>query len=101
MIQERPEYHSAKILSGVAAKLYRSQLPAVEDLLAVVPWPHNQKDLVIAGVLWLYRLINGRGSIDVFLVPETVNQHYRNLNGLRAKNLVHRLVTPKRIVGRV
>src|SRR5947209_13359630 len=74
---------------------------ALPNLLTMMPRTHHQIDHVIVRVLWLYSFPNGRRSINIFLVPEAVDEHHRHFQRLRGNHLVHRLVLPKFIVRRM
>src|SRR6266496_1597113 len=101
MIQKRAEDLLAKIEASIAGEFQRPQSAAVPDFLTVMPWAHHQKYLVVACVLWLDRFVECECAVDVFLVPKAVDEHYRNFERVRGKNLVHGLLLPPRIVTRM
>src|SRR5207302_6000064 len=59
----------AEIERGVAAELDGPQRAAVADHLAMMPRADDEEDLVVRDILRLDRLVDGRGAVDVFLVP--------------------------------
>ncbi len=67
----------------------------------MMPGSHDQEDLVVALVQGLDRLVDGDGTVDVFLVPEAVHQHHGHLQRLLGEDPVHRLVAPERVVARM
>src|SRR6185295_1765284 len=101
LVQERPQHLAPEPGRGVAAEPYGAQRAAVRDFLAVVPRSEDEEHLVVAGVLWLDRLVDGGRAVDVLLVPEAVDQHHRHLQGQRGQDLVHGLVTPEGVIARV
>src|ERR1700730_7112540 len=101
MIQERPQDVLAEVESGVAVESQSAEPVAVVNLLAVMPGTHHQENLVVICVLRLDRLVDSNGSVDVLLVPEAVDQHYRHLQRLSCQRLVHGLVAPERVVARM
>ena len=66
-----------------------------------MPGTHHEKYFVVAGVLWLDRVIDRDRPVDIFLIPKAVDEHHGHLQGLGRQNLVHRLIAPERIVARV
>src|SRR2546430_2221585 len=101
MIEKRSQNVLTKIQRGVAMKLQSAERATVGDLLTVMPWTHHQKHFVIVRVLRFDRFVNRDRSIDVFLIPETVDQHHRNLQRLFRQKFVDCLLSPKRIVARM
>src|SRR5712691_7548531 len=101
MIKKWTQDMLTKIKPGVAVKIQSAQLAAVSDFLAVMPWTHYQKHLVVGRVLRLDRLVNRDCPIDVFLVPKTMNQHHRYLQRFFRQQLVDCLLAPERIVTRM
>ena len=98
LVQKRTQNLLPEIPSRIAVKLQSTQCAAVRDLLAVIPRPDHQEDLVVAGVLGFDRLIDGRGAVDVLLIPQTVDQHHGHRQWLCGQHLVDCLIAPKRIV---
>src|SRR5690349_6783620 len=70
-------------------------------LLPVMPWAKNKKYFVVVRVLGLDCLVHGNIAVDIFLVPKTVDQHYRHLKRLSRENLIHGLVAPIRVIARM
>ena len=101
MIEERAQDLLAEVEPGVAVKVERAERAAVADLLTVVPRAEDQKDLVVRRVLRRDRLVDGGGAVDVFLVPQAVDEHHRRLQRLLRQQLVHRLVAPEVVVAGV
>src|SRR6266581_3172576 len=96
--EERSKDLPAEVESRVAVEFQGAEGAAIADLLAVMPRAHDQEDFVVAGVLWLDGFVDGDGTVDVFLVPEAVDQHHRDLQGLRRQDLVHGLGAPEGVV---
>src|SRR2546422_6778134 len=101
MIEKWPQNMLTKIQRRVAVKLQSAKRAAVCDLLAVMPWTHNQKHFVIVRVFGFDRFVNRDRSIDIFLIPETVDQHHRHLQRLFREKSIDCLLSPKRIVARM
>src|SRR5216683_913684 len=87
MIEERSQNLLAKIESRIAVEFQRPKFAAIADLLAVMPGTHHQKHFVVLRVLRLDRFIHRDRTVDVFLIPETIDQHYRTLSGSFARSL--------------
>ena len=88
-------------LRRVAVELDRAERASLPDHLSVVPGSHDEKDHVVAGVLGLEHLVDRGRAVDVLLVPQAVDQHDRDLQGLLREELVDRLVPPVRVVRRM
>src|SRR6185312_5343452 len=101
MIQERSQNFAAEIKSRITGKLEGSQSAGIFNFLAMMPGTYDQEYFVIVRVFGLDSLIHGHGAVDVFLVPETVHQHYGDFEGLPGQNFVNGLVTPERVIARV
>src|SRR5260370_25190445 len=67
----------------------------------MMPRPHYYKILVVIGVLRLKRFVDGYRAVNIFLIPQAVYQHGRNFQRLRGKSLVHGLLLPPGVVGRM
>src|ERR1043166_10305848 len=65
-----------------------------------MPGAEDEKDLVVVRVLRLDGAVDGGRAVDVLLIPEAVNEHDGNFQGLRSENLIHGLLAPPRVVGR-
>src|ERR1700731_2090932 len=98
MVQKWTQNFPSKIKTGIAVELKRAQRAAISDLLAVVPRSHHKKNFVIVFIFWLDRLVNGNGAINIFLVPQAIHQHDRDLERLSRQNLVHRLIAPEGVI---
>ena len=101
MIEKRPQNVFTKIQRRVAVKLQSTECAAVSDLLTVMPWTHHQKHFVIVRVLRFDRFVNRDRSIDVFLIPQTMDQHHGHLQRLFRQKLVDCLLAPTGIVARM
>ena len=99
LIEERPQNLPAERERGITFEPDRAEGAAVPDLLAVVPRAHHEEHLVVTGVLGLDGLVHGGRAVDVFLVPQTVDEHHGHLQRLRRQDAVDRLVAPKGVVG--
>ena len=92
----------AKIRCRIAAELDCTDAAAVQALLVVEPRTHDEKQLRrIGGVLRLQCLVERDIAVDVLLVPQAMDQHDRNGDALLGQYLVHGLVLPKSVVGRM
>ena len=65
---------------GVAAEANRAQAVGGLDLLPVMPGAEDEEDLVVVLVEGLDGLVDGERAVDVFLIPEAVDQHDGNLD---------------------
>ena len=101
MIEEGAEDFAAEVEAGIAVELDGSEGAAVGDLLAVVPGAHDEEDFVVVGVFGLDGFVDGGGTVDVLLVPEAVDDHDGNFEGLGGEDAVHGLVLPVGVVGGV
>src|ERR1051326_6683297 len=101
MSEKRPQDVLTKIERSIAVKIQRAKLAAVRDLLPVIPRSDGEKHSVIIRIFRLDPLVDRDGSVDVFLVPKTRDQHYRNFQRLFRQQLVNCLIAPKRIVRRM
>jgi hypothetical protein len=101
VIEEGAEDVLAEVEAGVGAELDGAELGDFFDLLTVVPGTHDEEDLVVGGVFGLEGLVDGDGSVDVFLIPEAVDEHDGDFEGLGGEDLVHGLVAPEGVVGGV
>ena len=99
--QERGQDLAAEEEGGVAIEAQRAERAPVGDLLAVVPRAEHQEHAVVVRVLGLEGLVDGDGAVDVLLVPQAVHEHHRDTERPRAQQLVHGLVAPEGVVGRV
>ena len=95
MIEKRPQDVPPKIERRIGMKLQSTQRTAFVDLLPVMPRAHHQKDFVIAGVFRLDGFIDGNRAVDVFLVPETMDQHHGDLQRFFCQELVDGLLAPE------
>src|SRR5262249_39109832 len=91
----------AEIKRGVAAELDGPQRAAVSNHLAMMPRADDEEDLVVRAVLRLDRLVDGGSAVDVFLVPEAMDQHHRRFQRLFGEQLVNGLVLPEGVVSRM
>jgi hypothetical protein len=66
-----------------------------------MPRSHHQKYFVVARVLRLDRFVHRNRAIDIFLVPEAMDQHHRHLQRFFREQLIDRLLLPERIVSRM
>ncbi len=101
MVQERPQACCAEVQSRVAAEADLAQRAVRVDRLAVVPGAERQEEFAVRIRPGMQRLVDRERAVDVFLVPQAVHQHGRHGEFLRAEQLVHRLLLPESIVGRV
>ena len=101
MIEERSQNVLPKIERRVRVKLQSTKRAAVADLLTVVPWAHHQENFVVVRVFGFDRFVNRNRTVNVFLIPETVHQHHRNLQRFFRQQLINCLLPPERIVTRM
>src|SRR6185503_17529704 len=101
MIQKRAKNISPEIESCVAVEFDRAKRAAIFYFLSVMPRTKHHKDFVARSVLWLDRLVDSDVSVDVFLIPQAVNKHHWDFQGLCRQDFVHRLILPERVVIRV
>src|SRR3954466_15351183 len=91
MVEEWAQDFAPEDERRVAVELQSAERASVPYLLPVMPGPEHEEDLVVVRVLRLDGLVDGDGAVDVLLIPEAVDEHHRNLQGLRGENLVHGL----------
>src|SRR6185369_4690526 len=91
----------AKRQRRIAIELDSPERAAVANLLTVMPWAKDEKHLVVLSILRLDLFVHGDVAVDVFLVPQTVDQHHWNLQRLGRENLVDRLIAPVSVVTRM
>ena len=101
LCQERPQHVLAEPARGVAAEAQIPQAAALIDGLAVIPRPQHQLDHAAVHVPGLDGLVHGDCTVAVLGIPQTVNQHYRDLERLCGKELVDGLVAPEGVVVRM
>ena len=101
MIEKRSQNLLAKIESRIAVEFQRPKFAAIANLLAVMPGTHHQKHFVVLRVLRLDRFIHRDRTVDVFLIPETVDQHYRHLERFLCQELVDGVRAPECVVLRM
>ena len=99
--EERSEDVFAKVEGRVAVKFDGAQGAAIFDTLAVVPGAHDEEDLVVAGVFGLDGFVDGHRAVDVFGVPEAVDEQGGNGEGFGGEELVDGLILPEGVVARV
>ena len=104
-IEKRPQHVLPEPGSRVAAKADRTQRRGVLNLLPVVPGAEHQKDLLVVDVERLDCLVDRDRTVDIFLVPQAVNEQNGHLDPfrleVRGQHLVHRLVAPESVVAGV
>ncbi len=64
----------------------------------MMPRADDEENLVVGGVLRLQRLVNRDGTVDVLLIPKTVDEHHWNRERFGGQNLVHGPVAPEGVV---
>ena len=101
MREEWSENFLPEIKSSIAAEFQRTKRTSASDLLPVMPWTHDKKYLVVGRIFRLERLVGGGSAVNVFLVPQAIDEHHRHLQRLRRENAVHRLLLPERVVARM
>src|SRR5664279_708714 len=101
MVKEWPQHVLAKPGAGVAAEADGAEGVSGLDLLPMVPGTEDHEYLVVGGVEGLDGLVDGDRAVDVFLVPEAVDEQDRNLEGLLGEDLVDGLIAPECVVGGV
>ena len=99
LIEERFEHVAAELERCVAVPFQRSQSRAVVVHTAVAPRAHDQEVLCIPGVLRFGGQIAVNGAPHVFLIPQSLNPHCGNIQGLRSHDFVEGLRLPKHVVG--
>src|SRR4030095_15526303 len=97
--EKRTEDFLAEVKGGVAAELYGAERTAVADHLTMMPWADYQQDLGVCRVLRFDGLVHREGAVNVFLVPQAVNEHHRRFQRLGGQQLVDGLVAPESVVG--
>src|SRR5438093_4453115 len=65
----------------------------------MAPGSHDEEVLCVVGILGLRRQVTMNGAPHVFLIPESLNPHGRNLQWLPGHRFVERLRLPEHIVG--
>src|SRR5215469_4184224 len=88
----------AEIAAGITAEFKRAERTGIVNFLPVMPWPHHQEQFVVVRVFRLESSVDRGGSVDVFLVPQAVDEHGWDFQRLRREDFVHCLLLPPRIV---
>src|ERR1043165_3487826 len=101
LIEERSQYLTSKRQRRIAIKLDRAERAALANLLTVMPWSQHEEHFVVVRILRFDRFVHRDIAVDVFLVPQTVNEHHRNFERLRGEDLVDCLIAPVSIVTRM
>src|SRR4029077_11792009 len=99
--EERPEDIALELHRGVGVESQNAEGAAVVDFLAMVPRAEDEKDLVVGRLFFFERIVEGGRAVDVFLVPEAVDDHSGNLKWLGGKDFVHGLLLPEAVVAGV
>src|ERR1700755_2508137 len=98
LVEERAQDFASEGERRVAVEFDRAERAALPYLLTVVPRAEDEEDLVVLRVLRLDGLVDGDVAVDVLLIPEAVDEHHGNLEGLRGENLVDGLPLPEGVV---
>ena len=67
----------------------------------MVPRPHHQKHLVVIGIFRLDGFVHGDRAVNVFLIPQAVDEHDRHGQRFLREQLVDCLIAPECVVARV
>src|SRR5829696_157332 len=101
VIEKRTKDVTSKRQRRIAVEFDGAECATLSNLLPVMPWPKNQEDLVVVRVFRLDGLVHRDVAVDVFLVPQTMHEHHRNLQWLRREDFVDSLVAPVSVVTRM
>src|SRR3954471_7192628 len=101
LVEEGAQDFAAEGERRVAVELQSTERASVPNLLSVMPRPEHEKDLVVLRVLRFDGLVDGDAAVYVLLIPKAVDEHHRNLQGLRGENLVNGLPLPEGVVRRM
>src|SRR6185369_7436385 len=63
-----------------------------------MPWPKNEIDHVVCCVFWFDCFVNCNITVNVFLVPETMNEHDWDFQWFFSKKLINCLILPVCVV---
>src|SRR5277367_4466081 len=101
MVKERPQQVLAEVLRRIAAETDLSNGAAVETLLVMKPGADDQINVRGIGLLGFECLVQRDIAVDVFLIPEAMDEHRWYGDVLLGQDLVQGLVLPEFIVGRM
>src|SRR3954464_7731902 len=101
MIEKGQQDLTLKRPRRVALEADGAERGAVQNLLTVVPGAEDQKDFVVIRVLWLDGFVHGGRTVDVFLIPQAVDEHHGDGEWLSREHTVNRLIAPERVVARM
>ena len=99
LIEEGAQNFALELKRGVGVEFQRAEGAAVFDFLTVMPRAHDEEDFVVVGVFRLDGFVNGDGAVDVLLIPEAMDEHHGDFQGLGGENLVDGLFAPEGVVG--
>src|ERR1700685_857989 len=91
----------AEVFCGIAAKTNLSNRAAVEPLLVMKPGTDDQINIRGIGLLRFERLVQRDIAVDVFLIPQAMDEHGRHGDVLLGQDFIEGLILPELIVGRM
>ncbi len=99
LIEERLEHVAAELQRGIAVELQRAQVACLVVDLAVPPRSHHQIIQVVAGIASFHRLVAVVRAPHVFLVPQALQPHGRDLQWCAGHLPIQCLLLPERVIG--
>src|SRR5438552_14956499 len=101
MVEERLHHGPPEPSRRIALKMYFADTAAFAPRLAVIPRSQNEMHHLAQGILARQGLVESGAAVNILLIKEPGDDKHGHLNRLFGQQLVHRLVLPKGIVGRV
>src|SRR5258708_12022431 len=101
LIEKGTQHVALKGERCIALEVQRAEGAPVIDLLPMMPRTHHEEDLIVVRVLRLDRAVDGGGTVDVLLVPQTMDKHHRHPERLPSQHPVDRLIAPEGVVRRL